>query len=131
MATFLVTISTKTNGWVFVYELSGSGFESSCSHLNFRFRNCFEEGVPWHWGNYRVDSLWNAYVTWQEHTVLTLAIGKQTVHAANWGNSIFIRILILIQLPAIVEKKWTKWIKVNHKIKHNKIKRNQQINLKK
>ena len=21
------------NGWVFVYELSGSGFESSCSHL--------------------------------------------------------------------------------------------------
>ena len=24
------------NGWVFVYELSGCGFESSCSHLNFR-----------------------------------------------------------------------------------------------
>ena len=23
------------NGWVFVYEVSGSGFESSCSHLNF------------------------------------------------------------------------------------------------
>ena len=22
------------NGWVFVYELSGSGFESSCNHLN-------------------------------------------------------------------------------------------------
>ena len=22
------------NGWVFLYELSGSGFESSCSHLN-------------------------------------------------------------------------------------------------
>ena len=21
------------NGWLFVYELSGSGFESSCSHL--------------------------------------------------------------------------------------------------
>ena len=29
-----------------VYELSGSGFESSCSHLNFRFRSCFEQGVP-------------------------------------------------------------------------------------
>ena len=42
------------NGWVFVYELSGSGFESSCSHLNFRFRVCFEQGVPWHSGNYRV-----------------------------------------------------------------------------
>ena len=41
------------NGWVFVYELSGSGFESSRSHLNFRFRSeC--QGVPWHPGNYRV-----------------------------------------------------------------------------
>ena len=42
------------NGWVFVYKLSGSGFESSCSHLNFRFRACFEQGVPWNSGNYRV-----------------------------------------------------------------------------
>ena len=37
-----------------VCELSGSGFESSCSHLNFRFRACFEQGVPWHSGNYRL-----------------------------------------------------------------------------
>ena len=29
-------------GWVFIYELSGCGFESSCSDLNFRFRACFE-----------------------------------------------------------------------------------------
>ena len=35
-------------------ELSGSGFESSCSHLNFTFCGCFEQGVPWHPGNYRV-----------------------------------------------------------------------------
>ena len=42
------------NGWVFVYKLSGSGFESSCSHLNFRFRACFEQGVPWHAGSYKV-----------------------------------------------------------------------------
>ena len=34
--------------------LSGCGFESSCSHLNFRFRACFEQGVPWHSGKYRV-----------------------------------------------------------------------------
>ena len=40
--------------WVCVCELSGCGFESSCSHLNFRFRTCFEQGVPWHSGNYRV-----------------------------------------------------------------------------
>ena len=30
------------NGWVFVYDLSGCGFESSCSHLTFRFGGCFE-----------------------------------------------------------------------------------------
>ena len=41
-------------GWVFVYELSGCEFESSCSYLNFRFRACSEQGVPWHSGNYRV-----------------------------------------------------------------------------
>ena len=35
------------NGWVFVYELNGCGFESSCSHLNFRSRACFEQEVPW------------------------------------------------------------------------------------
>ena len=29
-------------------------FESRCSYLNFRFRACFEQGVPWHSGNYRV-----------------------------------------------------------------------------
>ena len=42
------------NGWVFVYELSGCGFAYSCSHLNFRFRVCIEQGVPWHSGNYRM-----------------------------------------------------------------------------
>ena len=34
------------------------------SHLNFRFRACFEQGVPWQL--YSVDSLWSAYVTRQE-----------------------------------------------------------------
>ena len=40
------------NGWVFVYELSGCGFESRCSHLNFRYRVCLEQVVPRHSGNY-------------------------------------------------------------------------------
>ena len=42
------------NGSVFTYELSGFGFEFSCSHLNFTFRACFEQGDPWHSRNYRV-----------------------------------------------------------------------------
>ena len=46
--------SVWLNGYVFVYELSGSEFKSSLSYLNFRFLACVEQGVPWHSGNYRV-----------------------------------------------------------------------------
>ena len=42
---------------MFVSELNGCGFKSSCSQLNFRFRACFEQGVLWHSSNYRVWSL--------------------------------------------------------------------------
>ena len=35
-------------------RLASSEFESSCSYLNFRFRACFEQGVPWHSGKHRV-----------------------------------------------------------------------------
>ena len=28
-----------------IYRLSGCGFESRCSHLNIRYRACFEQGV--------------------------------------------------------------------------------------
>ena len=42
------------NGRVFVYELSGCGFESHCCHFNFRYGVCFEQGAPWHSGNCRV-----------------------------------------------------------------------------
>ena len=35
-------------------ELSGCGFESLCCHLNLRYRACFEQGVTWYPGNYRV-----------------------------------------------------------------------------
>ena len=40
------------NSWVFVYAPSGCGFESSCSHLIFRFRACLEQRYPWNSGNY-------------------------------------------------------------------------------
>ena len=36
------TLNHLANGWVFIYELSGCGFESRCSHLNCRYRTCFE-----------------------------------------------------------------------------------------
>ena len=34
------------NAPILIYELNACGFESRCSHLNFRFRACFEQGVP-------------------------------------------------------------------------------------
>ena len=37
-----------------VFELRDCRFESHCSHLTYRFRACFKQGVPWHSGNYRV-----------------------------------------------------------------------------
>ena len=41
-------------GWVFANELSSCEFESHWNHLNFRYHACFEQGVPWHSGNYSV-----------------------------------------------------------------------------
>ena len=53
-----VQISTQnraqSNSWMFLYELSGSVFESSCSHWNFRFCVTLEQGVAWYSGNNRV-----------------------------------------------------------------------------
>ena len=42
------------SGWVFIYEQSGCGFESSWSHLNFRFGAFSEKELHWHSGNYRM-----------------------------------------------------------------------------
>ena len=69
------------NGWVFVYELSSCGFESSCSHLNFRFRASFELGVPWHSGNYRV-WIHSEARTWHDKNIQSLF--KMTIYLAIW-----------------------------------------------
>ena len=47
-------IKSNKGFWVTANELSGCGFESSCSHLSFRFHACFEQGAPWHSSNSRV-----------------------------------------------------------------------------
>ena len=65
-----------SEGWVFVYELSGCGFESRCSHLNFRFRARSEQGVPWHSGNYRV---WirSDTRTWHDNNIKSFSVKLQ------------------------------------------------------
>ena len=49
-------------------RLSGCGFESRCSHLNFRFRACFQQGVPWHSGIYIV-SIHSEMCTWHDKNI--------------------------------------------------------------
>ena len=41
-----ITFPVQLNGRGFVYELSGCGFDCSCSHLFFRFHSCIKDGVP-------------------------------------------------------------------------------------
>ena len=67
------------NGWVFIYELSGCGFKTCCSHLNFRYCACFEQGFPWHSGNCRVCI----------HSKMRMWHDKNT-YAFLWLTSLFI-----------------------------------------
>ena len=53
------------NSWVCVYQLSGSGFDFSWNHLNFRLRACFEQGVPSYSSNYGV-WIHSETLTWQD-----------------------------------------------------------------
>ena len=56
------------NGWVFVYELRGLGFKSSCGHWNFRFLDCFGQVVPWHSINCRAWIL-SEMRTWHDNNI--------------------------------------------------------------
>ena len=89
------------NGWVFVYELSGSGFESCCSHLNFRFRNCFEQWILWDSRNYGV-WLHSETRTWhdkkrQSNAPYRYILTTQLNHLASWDKWLNLRL-------------WTKWL---------------------
>ena len=73
------------NGWVFIYELSGSGFESRWSHLNFRFRGCFQQGVPWHSGNCAV-WIHSEMRAWHDNNIQSLAsLLRKTWEAIIWS----------------------------------------------
>ena len=63
------------NGWVFVCELSGCGFESRCIHLTYRYRACLEQGVPWHSSKYRV-WIHSETRTWHDKNIKSHIFGK-------------------------------------------------------
>ena len=54
--------------WVFLCELSCCGFKSRCSRLSFRYQACFEQGPPWHSGNYRA-KIHSKTCTWHEENI--------------------------------------------------------------
>ena len=59
------------NGWVFVYELSGCGFESRCSHLILETKFTVNRKI---WYNFKTrnDNLkWTAYCIFQQSTMFT------------------------------------------------------------
>ena len=57
------------NGWVFVYK--HCEFKSRCCHLNFRYGTCFEQGVHWHSGNYKV-WIHSETQTWHDNNIQTV-----------------------------------------------------------
>ena len=98
------------NGWDFIYELSGSGFESNlvsslsfgycsgdevgfgsrCSHLNFRYCAFFKQRVPWHSGNYR---MWihSKLHTWHDKNIQSKLFPissklKFNFQSSTWSN---------------------------------------------
>ena len=80
-------------------------FESSCSHLNFRFRACFVQGVPWHSNNY---SVWihSETRTWHDENIQSNApyrkvLRKQLNYLASLAKWLNVRL----------ETKWV-WVRV-------------------
>ena len=94
------------NGWVFVYEVSGCGFESRSSHLIFRYGAFFEQGVPWHSGNCRV-WIHSQTRTWHEKKIQSNApyryvLTTQLNHLASLAKSLSVRLRtkwLLVRVP--------------------------------
>ena len=66
------------NSWLFIYELSVCGSESSCSHLSFRFRACLTQEIPWHSGKY---TMWihSETPTWHDKNIQLNAPYRQVL----------------------------------------------------
>ena len=62
----------------FVCELSSCGFESRCSHLNFRYHACFEQGVPWHSDKYGV-WIHSGTCTWHGKSIQSIGLKSKTI----------------------------------------------------
>ena len=91
------------NNSVFIYELSGCGFDSRCSHVNFRSYARFEQRLPWHWSNYR---MWIHPETrrWHDNKIQSNAVCRQVLkrqlnHLAKWLDVCLGSKWLWIQVP--------------------------------
>ena len=92
--------------------MSVCGFESSCSNLNFRFRACFEQGVSWHLGNYRV-WIHSETRTWHHKNIQSNAPHRQVLtaqlsHLASLAKWLIVRL-------------WAKWSWVRVQLQSRKL----------
>ena len=79
------------NGRVFVYKQSGFKFEPICSHLIYRFRNSFQQGVSWHSGNYRVceKRTWHDNKTKSKYSI-QVSTPKKAQSFGQWLNDLLL-----------------------------------------
>ena len=85
---------------MFVYKLSGCGFESRCCHLNFRYRACFEQKVPWHSGNSRV---WthSETCTWHDKNIKSTIFLPISIEWKVWSWSYIFQISSIISFQKV------------------------------
>ena len=64
-----------------LYDWTVQSFEPRCSHLNFRYRACYERRVPWHSGSSSVWVHWKTR-TWHDTNIQTnFYFWKRLLHA--------------------------------------------------
>ena len=88
-------------GWLFVYRLSGCGFKSRCSHLNLRYRVCFEQGVPWHSDN-SWEWIYSVTRTWHDKNIQWSKLFLKVSNLLIWGVALWLSNLFVsdfIQFP--------------------------------
>ena len=93
--------SLSSNGWVFAYELSGSGFK---------------QGVPWHSGNYRV-WIHSVMRTWHDKNIQSMSFCSPWFllffflrsSYTSWSIDILIGLSYLEQIRS-TQTWWKAWI---------------------
>ena len=91
----LAKLKIWPNGWVFVYELSGCGFESRCNHLNFKCHAWFEQRVPWHSGKYRtwIHSEMHTWHNKKIQSIFSVSLDSRKTSSTNVEQVVFFILL--------------------------------------